>query len=90
MNAKTPDQEQHKNGVRQKYSEALIRYTIEVWQPRSEKTLTREDAILILDRMISAFRPIVIAKGKQRRRSREARKKRNVEDEEASIFVGNM
>lgn len=47
------------NGIRHRYSEKLIQKTIDVWQPRSEKKLTRDDAIIILDNAVGVFRLLI-------------------------------
>lgn len=47
------------NGIRHRYSEKLIQKTIDVWQPRSEKKLTQDDAIVMLDNAVGVFRLLI-------------------------------
>lgn len=76
MSEPVQTQERKQRGVRQKYSDSLIDETIRVWQPRSDKPISRDDAIVILDRMIGVFRPLVINEARKRREKEEPSKRR--------------
>lgn len=43
-------------GIRKKYSDKLIRRTLEVWQPRTSHRLTEGDAKVMLDNATDLFR----------------------------------
>ena len=73
-------QQQKRRGIRQKYSDGLIKRTIEVWQPLSDEPITRDGAIAILDKMVSAFRPLLMEEAKKRRGKRKSRKSQNAAD----------
>lgn len=69
-------QGQKKYGIRQKYSDGLIKRAIDLWQPVSDKPITRDDAIAMIDNLVNAFRPLLIAKAKKRRGKEKSSKRR--------------
>lgn len=54
--SKVSSDEGYKFGIKKKYSDKLIRSTLEVWQSRSSHKLTEDDAKIILDNTIGLFR----------------------------------
>lgn len=45
--------------IRNKYSDKMIRHTLEFLQPRSPRQLTEDDAVQMLDNIIGFFRILI-------------------------------
>lgn len=57
--------------IRNKYSDEMIRYTLEFLQPRSPRQLTEDDAVVSLDNIIGFFRILIKWDEEDRRRKND-------------------